>query len=100
MSEFVKRTMMGYKEVPGGYSDPECTHVILTLKEYDQIIREKRQAEMDTGIAKSNADKLVAEAKSNAAYTAQQARQEAQEQVAASRGSWNRKGQRAPTSAL
>lgn len=83
MSEFVKRTMMGYKDVPGGHSDPECTHVILTLKEYDQILREKHQAEMDAGIARSNADKAVAEAKRNAAYTAQQACQEAQEQVAA-----------------
>lgn len=25
MAEFVKKTMMGYKEVPGGQSDPECT---------------------------------------------------------------------------
>lgn len=83
MSEFVKRTMMGYKEVLGGHSDPECTHVVLTLKEYDQILREKRQAEMNAGNAKSDADKAVAEAKRNAAYTAQQARQEAQEQVAA-----------------
>ena len=83
MSEFVKRTMMGYKEVPGGHSDPECTHVILTLKEYDQILQEKRKAEMDATIAKSNADKAVAKAESDAAYTAQQTRQEAQEKVAA-----------------
>lgn len=76
-------TLGGYKEVQGGHSDPACTHVILTLKEYDQILREKRQAEMDAGIARSNADKAVAEAKRNAAYTAQQASQEAQEQVAA-----------------
>ena len=33
MSEFVKRTMMGYKEVPGGYTDQECSHIILTKKE-------------------------------------------------------------------
>lgn len=83
MSEFVKRTMMGYKEVPGGHSDPECTHVILTLKEYDQILQEKRKAEMDATIAKSNADKAVAKAESDAAYMAQQTRQEAQEKVAA-----------------
>lgn len=86
MSEFVKRTMMGYKEVPGGHSDPECTHVILTLKEYDQILQEKRQAEIDIRTTKSNADKAITEAKRNAAYTAQQARQEAQEKVAAIQG--------------
>lgn len=85
MSEFVKRTMMGYKEVSGGHSDPECTHVILTLKEYDQILQEKRKAEIDATIAKSNADKAVAKAESNAAYTAQQARQEGKEKVAAIR---------------
>ena len=33
MSEFVRKAMMGYKEVPGGYEDPECTHVILTKQE-------------------------------------------------------------------
>lgn len=34
MSEFVKKTIVGYKDVPGGSSDPDCTHVILTLNEY------------------------------------------------------------------
>ena len=71
MSEFVKKTMVGYKTVPGGHSDPECTHAILTLKEYDQILQEKRQAEMDAVIAKSNADKEVAKAEMGAEYTAQ-----------------------------
>ena len=85
MSEFVKKTMVGYKTVPGGHSDPECTHVILTLKEYDQILQEKRKAEMDAVIAKSNADKEVVKAERDAEYTAQQARQEAQEEVAAIR---------------
>ena len=45
MSEFVKKTMIGYKELDGGHSDPECTHVILTLKEYDGLLREISQAE-------------------------------------------------------
>lgn len=41
MAEFVKKTMMGYyKDVPGGASDPECTHVILTNAEYNQQLRE------------------------------------------------------------
>ena len=33
MARFVKDGAFGYKAVPGGQSDPECTHVILTLKE-------------------------------------------------------------------
>lgn len=39
MSEFVKKTIVGYKDVPGGSSDPDCTHVILTLNEYKKIKR-------------------------------------------------------------
>lgn len=31
MGEFVRKTLVGYKEIPGGRADPECTHVILTL---------------------------------------------------------------------
>lgn len=45
MSEFVKKTMMGYKEVPGGHSDPECTHVILTEAEYAKLLRQLSDAE-------------------------------------------------------
>ena len=44
MSEFVKKTIMGYKTLDGGHSDPECTHVILPLKEYDGLLREISQA--------------------------------------------------------
>ena len=38
MSEFVKKTMIGYKELDSGRSNPECTHVILTVKEYDNPV--------------------------------------------------------------
>ena len=81
MSEFVKRTMIGYKEVPGALSDPECTHVILTKWENEKLLQEKQQAEIDAKIAKSDAERAIAEAQRNAAYTAQQARQEAREKV-------------------
>lgn len=47
MAEFVKRTMMGYKEVSGGASDPECTHVILTDKEYTQQLQKISVAEQE-----------------------------------------------------
>ena len=46
VSRFVKETLLGgYKDVAGGYSDSECTHVILTMKEYDKLLDEKRFAE-------------------------------------------------------
>ena len=99
MSEFVKRTMMGYKEVPGGHSDPECTHVILTLKEYDQILQEKRKAEMDATIAKSNADKAVAKAERMRHTRRNRPARRPRKRWRLSRRSWSRKGRRTPTSA-
>ena len=49
MGEFVKKTMMGYREVPGGHSDPECTHVILTDAEYRKLLRQISDAEQILG---------------------------------------------------
>lgn len=56
MSEFVKKTMIGYKEVPGGQSDPECTHVILSLKEYNDLLREISQTKQEARNERSKAD--------------------------------------------
>ena len=56
MSEFVKKTMIGYKELDGGHSDPECTHVILTLKEYDGLLQKISQAEQKARDERSKAD--------------------------------------------
>ena len=44
VSEFVKKTTLGYKAVTGGYSDPELTHVILTKSEYDGMRKETAAA--------------------------------------------------------
>ena len=45
MAEFVKKTALGYKAVPGGYSDGECSHVILTKTEYENQNWEIKKAE-------------------------------------------------------
>lgn len=46
MAEFVKKTALGgYKPVAGGPRDTECTHVILTLGEYDGLKREISSAQ-------------------------------------------------------
>ena len=66
MSEFVKKTMMGYKEVPGGYTDQECSHIILTKKEYDQQLREISAAKQEALNARYNADREIQEARSYA----------------------------------
>ena len=55
MSEFVKKTMIGYKELDGGHSDPECTHVILPVKEYDDLLKEISRAKQETREEKSKA---------------------------------------------
>ena len=68
MSEFVKKTIVGYKDVPGGSSDPDCTHVILTLNEYKKIVRERDEAIRTVGIERQNADRQMNEEKKNAAY--------------------------------
>ena len=74
MSEFVKKTIVGYKDVPGGSSDPDCTHVILTLNEYKKIVRERDEAIRTVGIERQNADRQMNEEKKNAAYQIRQVR--------------------------
>lgn len=56
MGEFVKKTRLGYKEVDGGHSDPDCTHVILTVKEYNGLLRDISQAEQATREEKIRAE--------------------------------------------
>lgn len=85
MSEFVKKNMVGYKPVPGGHSDSECTHVILTLQEYDQLLREKSMAEQEARAARDQAAIDVAAADQRASQAAYKADQEAQGRVDAIR---------------
>lgn len=40
MADFVKKTVMGYRETEKGYQDPECSHVILEKEEYDSLKKE------------------------------------------------------------
>ena len=49
MAKYVKEgTFGGYKEVPGGLSDPECSHVIMSLKEYNELHRRITAAEQES----------------------------------------------------
>ena len=73
MGEFVKKTMMGYREVPGGHSDPECTHVILTDAEYRKLLRQISDAEQIARTAKHNAERDIEEAEREADYKVNQA---------------------------
>lgn len=56
----------GYKVVAGGNSDPECTHVILTLDEYDELHQQIRAAINDGKRAKEEAGRAAATSAANA----------------------------------
>ncbi len=78
MGEFVRKTLVGYKEIPGGRADPECTHVILSLKEYGRATSADRSSR--TGNPGNEA--RIRSAKSDAQYKIQIAESEAAEIVA------------------
>ena len=86
MSEFVKKTVEGYWPVPGGHSDPECTHAILTLQEYNELLRKISAAEQDARAARRKADKDILAVKEDAGREVYRASQEAQERVDAIQG--------------
>ena len=84
MAEFVRKNMLGgYKVVPEGASDPQCTHVILTKAEYSEFLKE--EAGLRTSVqderrradaAKVEADRKIAEAQKEAAREIDQVRKE------------------------
>lgn len=69
MSEFVKKSVVGYKQVPGGQHDPACSHVILTLEEYESLCQERDLAKKEQQAAQLWADsevrKAIAQGKDN-----------------------------------
>ena len=81
-TKFAKKTTFGgYKEVSGGESDPECTHVIMTRDEYHRLLKEIRQAQQETRDIRISADNAVADIKRDANYRIQQAETEAQKSI-------------------
>lgn len=83
MSEFVKKTMIGYKPVSGDCSDPECTHVILTKKEYSNLLQEKDEAEQKILNIKSQANDAIKKVRSDAQSRVRTSENAAQQRVAA-----------------
>ncbi len=82
MSEFVKKGALGgYKAVQGGQSDPECTHVILTLDEYDRLLQEIRKKDNECRAIKNKAQSEIAKAKDTAEREAWQAQAEAKKEI-------------------
>lgn len=83
MSEFVKKTVVGYREVQGNHEDPECTHVILTQKEYSELLREIHYSEYEAREAKRTMEKEIREAKRGAEYQVSLVRAETDKELAA-----------------
>lgn len=81
MSEFVKKTLVGYKETPGGSFDSECSHVILTKREYDDLLHEIESAKQDALNTKYESDRKIQEERDAAAYRVQQAENTAQQRL-------------------
>ena len=82
MSEFVKKVAFGgYKPVPGGYSDPELSHVILTKAEYDGLLDQIQAAQKETAVAVRQADQREKSILNQANAKIQQIQSEADKSV-------------------
>ena len=71
----------GYKVVAGGNSDPECTHVILTLDEYDELHQRIRAAINDGKRAKEEAGRAAAASAANAEKTVKKIQDDAAQKI-------------------
>ena len=74
--------MVGYKAVAGGSSDPECTHVILTLDEYEELHQRIRAAINDGKRAKEDAARAAAASAANAEKAVKKIQAEAAQKIA------------------
>lgn len=81
ISEFVKKTIVGYKPVNGS-SDPECTHVILTLDEYDELHQRVHAAINDGKRAKEEAAHAAAVSAANAEMAVKKIQEDAAQKIA------------------
>ena len=50
---------MGYKDIVGGHSNPECTHVILTKAEYEKLLQQISDAQSEVRMEKERADQEI-----------------------------------------
>ena len=73
--------MVGYKTVAGGSSDPECTHVILTLNEYNKLHQRIRTAINDGERAKDEAARAAAASADNAEKAVRKIQEEAAQKI-------------------
>lgn len=86
MAEFVRKSPIGYKAVPGGESDPDCTHVILLRAEYRKLLKDKEDASRRAWTAEEDVrivtQRKEAEQRNAVNYVQEQARKELDEVLA------------------
>lgn len=81
MAEYVKKGTLGYKAVPGGYSDPECSHVILSKREHDVMMKENLRLEKEVENTKQQAAASIRKAQTEANRHIIQAQEKADEEI-------------------
>ena len=74
--------MVGYKAVQGGHSDPECTHVIMALEEYNKLLQEIRDAVNEGKRAKDEAARAATASAANAEKAVKKIQDEAAQEIA------------------
>lgn len=72
----------GYKTVQSGHSDPECTHVIMTLGEYNELLQEIRDAAADGKRVKDEAARAAATSAANAEAAVKKIQADAAQKIA------------------
>lgn len=87
MAQFVRKTMLGgFAETAGGQNDPECSHVLMDLEEYeglcryisearDAVMQERNESAYALGVAKREAREALMQAKKEADERVQALRQ-------------------------
>lgn len=70
-----------YRPVPGGSTDPECTHVILTYGEYDSLVMGRARAEGEASEAKRQAAAAIERVKYDAQEQIERNREECRETI-------------------
>lgn len=81
MAEFVKKTPFGYKTVQGGHGDPECTHVILSEREYGDFIGSLNLARSEKSETQEKSKRAVQNAKEEAEREINEAQEAAAGQI-------------------
>lgn len=81
MSDFVKKTVMGYKTVADNHYDPECTHVILTKREYMDLLQKISDAEQQVRSTECHARIAIGQAEHDAEISIQEAAAKAQKEI-------------------